>query len=79
MARYSVLSEDSAPTPDHYVGHKCTVCHEPMKKGERVKDLYVYKLGNLDWIEEQHDVCPNGSERNVWQSGSVFRSSWKEG
>jgi hypothetical protein len=75
MARYSILSTDSAPVPAHYMGHSCTVCKEPFKKGEQVQDLYVYKLGQLDWIEEQHDTCPNGTEKNVWQSGTVLRKS----
>jgi len=78
MARYSDLSKDTAPAPDHYVGRKCTVCHEPFEKGQQVRDLYVYKVGYLDWIEEQHDVCPNGSERNPWQSGTMIKFG-KEG
>ena len=75
MARYSIRSTDSTEAPTHYVGLECTVCKEPIKEGQRVQDLYVYKLGQLDWIEEQHDICPNGTERNVWQSGTVLRKS----
>ena len=75
MARYSIRSKESTVAPTHYVGLECTVCKEPIREGQQVQDLYVYKQGLLDWIEEQHDECPNGTERNVWQSGTILRKS----
>jgi hypothetical protein len=69
MARYSIRSTEFATIHESWIGHECTVCNEPFKKGEQARDLYVFKAGHLDQIEVQHDICPNGTKRNRWQRG----------
>jgi hypothetical protein len=58
MARYTELSSP-APVLPHIEGLPCSVCDAPFEKGQQVRDLFVYKLGELDWIEHQHDLCPS--------------------
>ena len=66
MARYSIRSTEATVAPVHYVGRECTVCKQPIRDGQRVQDLYVYKLGQLDWIEEQT------VQRGTFGSQAVF-------
>jgi len=61
--------EQSAPAPvtEPMVGQTCVHCLAPFALGESIKDLFVYKFGELDWIETFHVNCvlANRSEDDI--------------
>ena len=62
--------EQSAPAPvtEPMVGQTCVHCSAPFALGESIKDLFVYKFGELDWIETSHVNCEDARDEAEYEA-----------
>lgn len=45
---------------------RCALCHLPLHPNDLLADKYIYRGGELDYIELAHVACAEASDEHGW-------------